>query len=148
MATVLTCLLLLALAFTSGRSGWRATQLIEQTQDDDARGGGLWTVPNSVQDDDNEVRSGQKVLNRGHIRWYWIPPRTEPSAEGPRRLDASGRVAGDPHSSKVTTRHTHTTMLHVRRHGPSDMSAQLCSDGIHVLTVVFILPGGHQPARP
>lgn len=144
---MLACLLLLVLAVTSGRSGWRATQLIEQTQDDDGTGG-LWTVPNSVQNDDNEVRSGQKVLNRGHVRWYWIPPRAEPSAEGPHRLDADGRVAGDPQSSKVTTRHTHTPMLRLRRHGLADMAAQLRSESIHVLTVVFILPGGHEPARP
>ena len=64
---------------------------------------GEWEVPGTVQDDDGaEVAAGHKVLNRGRINWYWIPPKAEPSPAGlPRRLDASAAAAGDPRSSKA-----------------------------------------------
>ena len=91
--------LVIALAVSSVRSRGQAAQLVQQRLDD---AGGLWAVPNSKADDDDEGQSGRKALNRGHISWYWIPPKAEPSVQGlPRRLDASGRVAGDPHSPKV-----------------------------------------------
>jgi hypothetical protein len=98
-AVLLGTALVIALVASIGRSRRQATQLVQQRLDD---AGGLWAVPNSIADDDDEVQSGRKVLNRGHISWYWVPPTAEPLVQGlPRRLDASGRVAGDPHSPKV-----------------------------------------------
>jgi len=135
VAAAFVCVLVVALAVTSGRSRWKVVELVEQSLEDGDADGGLWAVPNSVQDDDEEVRSGQKVLNRGHVSWYWIPPKSEPpaglEAAGPHRLDASGRLAGDPDSSKVSA-------MHVRERRPR-MYTCAWRARAHVLTAIVAL---------
>jgi len=61
---------------------------------------GEWEVPNTFSDDEQEVASGAKALNQGHVNWYFIPPKPSIPSLPARRLDASGAVAGDPNSPK------------------------------------------------
>ena len=57
--------------------------------------GTRWELSGAVQEDaEPEVSAGTKVLNNGHLNWYWIPPSAEPPAFGLPRLDASGVAEG------------------------------------------------------
>ena len=101
-------LLLVGVALVAVKAPWRGGR-DESMQNADLQqvqslevANGEWEVPGTEADDETEVAAGHKALNRGRINWYWIPPKAEPYPGGlPRRLDASGAVAGDPRSSKA-----------------------------------------------
>lgn len=86
--------------------GWRGSGRLENLEVHSQRIQSLeavdvkWEVPNTFRDDEEQVASGAKVLNKGHINWYFIPPKAHPAPDLPRRLDASGVVTGDPNSAK------------------------------------------------
>jgi len=99
-ATAVSAVLVCGVVLLAHRS-WDAARRLEalgvqQVQSLD----GEWEVPNTFSDDEQEVASGAKALNQGHVNWYFIPPKPSIPSLPARRLDASGAVAGDPNSPK------------------------------------------------
>ena len=92
LAMALSGIILLALTAHGSWGVWRQRdqeierqrQLLQSLVQADAR----WQVPDSAAsaDDEAEEALGGKVLNSGHVNWYWIPSNTEPSTPRQPRL--------------------------------------------------------------
>ena len=92
LAMALAGIILLALTAHGSWGVWRQRdqemerqrQLLQSLVQADAR----WQVPDSAAsaDDEAEEALGGKVLNSGHVNWYWIPSNTEPSTPRQPRL--------------------------------------------------------------
>jgi len=77
-----------------GQETERQRQLLQSLVQANAR----WQVPESANSAyEAGEASGGEVLNSGHVNWYWIPSKMEPSTSRKPRLDASAAAAaGDP----------------------------------------------------